>query len=173
MLDHGVPRFETDGTFLGYIGTALDISEGKRSEETLNKERAFLRQVIDIDPNFIFAKDRDGRFTLVNQAVADAYGTTVEGLIGKTDADFNPNRAEVEYFHHVDLDVIDTLQERFIPEECLTDARGQIRWLQTVKRPIVERDGVANQVLGASTDITRRKEAEAELRQQRDELAVK
>jgi hypothetical protein len=27
--------------------------------------------------------------------------------------------------------------------------------------------------LGASTDITRRKEAEAELRQQRDELAVK
>jgi PAS domain S-box-containing protein len=171
VLDHGVPRFDTDGTFLGYIGTALDISEGKRSEETLNKERAFLRQVIDIDPNFIFAKDRDGRFTLVNQAVADAYGTTVEGLIGKTDADFNPNRAEVEYFHHVDLDVIDTLQERFIPEECLTDARGQIRWLQTVKRPIVERDGVANQVLGASTDITRRKEAEAELRQQRDELA--
>jgi len=171
VLDHGVPRFETDGTFLGYIGTAFDISEGKRGEETLKKERAFLRQVIDIDPNFIFAKDRDGRFTLVNQAVADAYGTTVDGLIGKTDADFNPNRDEVEYFHRMDLEVIDNLQERFIPEEHLTDAQGKIRWLQTVKRPIVERDGLANQVLGASSDITARKVAETELQRNRDELA--
>jgi PAS domain S-box-containing protein len=171
VLDHGVPRAEPDGAFLGYIGTAIDITELKRGEETLERERAFLRQVIDIDPNFIFAKDRDGRFTLVNQAVADAYGTTVDGLIGKTDADFNANRDEVEYFHRIDLDVIDTLQERFIPEEPLTDARSQIRWLQTVKRPIVEKNGVANQVLGASTDITRRKKAEAELRQQREELA--
>jgi two-component system sensor kinase FixL len=40
-----------------------------------------------------------------------------------------------------------------------------------VKRPIIEKDGTANQVLGAATDITRRKRAESELRQQRDELA--
>jgi PAS domain S-box-containing protein len=171
VRDHGVSRFEADGAFLGYIGTVIDISEGKRSEEMLKREQAFLRQVIDINPNFIFAKDRDGRFTLVNQAVADAYGTTVEGLIGKTDADFNPNRDEVEHFHRMDLEVIDHLQERFIPEEHLTDAQGNMRWLQTVKRPIVEKDGVANQVLGASTDITARKVAEAELQRNRDELA--
>ena len=153
------------------LTSIVDISARKQAEEALEKERAFLRQVIDIDPNFIFAKDRDGRFTLVNQAVADAYGTTVDGLIGKTDADFNPNRDEVEYFHRMDLEVIDKLQELFIAEEHLTDAQGRIRWLQTVKRPIVGKDGVANQILGASTDITSRKQAETELRQQRDELA--
>jgi two-component system sensor kinase FixL len=171
VLDHGVPRFAPDGTFLGYIGTAIDISEHKRAEQTLEKERAFLRQVIDIDPNFIFAKDREGRFTLVNQAVADAYGTTVEDLIGKTDADFNRNREELEFFHRMDLEVIDSLQERFIPEEHLTDARGRVRWLQTVKRPILEKDGSANQILGASTDITERKQAESELQHNREELA--
>ena len=64
VLDHGVPRFESDGKFVGYIGTAIDITESKRAEKTLEKEREFLRQVIDIDPNFIFAKDREGRFTL-------------------------------------------------------------------------------------------------------------
>ena len=137
----------------------------------MEKQRAFLRQVIDIDPNFIFAKDREGRFTLVNQAVADAYGTTVEGLIGKTDADFNSNRDEVEYFHRMDLEVIDNLQERFVLEEPLTDAQGKIRWLQTVKRAIVGKNGVADQVLGASTDITRRKQAETELQRQREALA--
>ena len=171
VLDHGVPRFESDGKFVGYIGTAIDITESKRAEKTLEKEREFLRQVIDIDPNFIFAKDREGRFTLVNQAVADAYGTTVEDLIGKTDADFNPNREEVEFFHRMDLEVIDTLKERFIPEEHLTDAQGNVRWLQTVKRPIIDKDGSANQILGASTDITERKQAETELQHNRQELA--
>jgi len=34
---------------------------------------------------------------------------------------------------------MDTLQERFISEEHITDAKGQIRWLQTVKRPIIEK----------------------------------
>lgn len=171
VLDNGVPRFDSNGTFLGYIGSCIDISERKPAEEALDKQRAFLRQVIDIDPNFIFAKDRDGRFTLVNQAVADAYGTTVEDVIGKTDAAFNPNREEVEFFHRMDLEVIDTLQERFIPEERITDAQGKVRWLQTVKRPIIESDGSARQVLGASTDITRRKVTERELQEQRAELA--
>jgi two-component system sensor kinase FixL len=152
-------------------GVSMDVTERRRAEETLEKQRAFLRQVIDIDPNFIFAKDRQGRFTLVNQAVADAYGTTVEDLLGKTDAEFNHNREEVEFFHRMDLEVIDTLKERFIPEERLTDAQGKIRWLQTVKRPIIDKEGIANQVLGASTDITQRKETELELQRQRGELA--
>ena len=171
ILDHGVPRFEHDGTFLGFIGIALDITERRQTEELLEQERAFLRQVIDINPNFIFAKDREGRFTLANQAVAEAYGTTAERLIGKTDADFNSNTNEVESFRRMDREVIDTLTERFIPEERITDARGGVRLLQTVKRPIIEKDGRARQVLGAATDITRRKQAEVELRQQRDELA--
>jgi PAS domain S-box-containing protein len=171
VLDNGVPRFEPDGTFLGYIGSCIDITERKRGLEELEKQRSFLRQVIDTDPNFIFAKDREGRFTLANQAVADAYSTTVENLIGKTDADFNPNREQVEFFRHMDTEVMDKLEERFIPEERITDAHGKTRWLQTVKRPIIEKDGSANQILGASTDITQRKQTESELRQQREELA--
>ena len=153
------------------LGTVIDVTERKRVEQALEKEHAFLRQVIDVDPNFIFAKDRAGRFTLVNQAVAEAYGTTVENLIGRTDADFNPNREEVEFFRRMDLEVIETLKERFIPEERITDAHAKVRWLQTVKRPIIDKDGTASQVLGASTDITQRKETELELRQQREELA--
>jgi PAS domain S-box-containing protein len=159
------------GKPLRRMGTVIDISERKEAEDALQKERRFLRQVIDINPNFIFAKDRAGRFTLANRAVADAYGTTVENLMGKTDADFNASAEEVEFFHQMDLEVMATLQERFILEERITDARGKVRWLQTVKRPIVGTDGAANQVLGTSTDITQRKVAELELRQQREDLA--
>jgi PAS domain S-box-containing protein len=35
LLDKGTPRFASDGTFLGYIGSATDITERKRVEERL------------------------------------------------------------------------------------------------------------------------------------------
>ncbi len=141
-----------------------EVAERKLAEAGLAEQRSFLRQVIDLNPNFVFAKDGEGRFTLVNQAIADAYGTSVEGLLGKTGADFNPNKDEVEWFRGDDLEVINTLTEKFIPEEVITDAGGQIHWLQTIKRPIVSPDGTANQVLGIATDITARKQAENALR---------
>jgi PAS domain S-box-containing protein len=145
-----------------------------RTVRQLEEQRAFLRQVLDINPSLIFAKDRRGRFTLVNRAVADAYGTSVEGLTGKTDADFNANEDEVESFRRMDLEVMDTLQDHFIPEERLTDARGRVRWLQTIKRAIVSEDGSSNQVLGVATDITELKKTREELleRQRRDHEAV-
>ncbi len=35
IVDYGVPRFEPDGAFCGYIGSCIDITERKTSEETL------------------------------------------------------------------------------------------------------------------------------------------
>jgi PAS domain S-box-containing protein len=36
LLGHGVPRFESDGTFCGYIGSCLDITERKTAEQSLH-----------------------------------------------------------------------------------------------------------------------------------------
>jgi PAS domain S-box-containing protein len=150
--------------------TCEDITARKRVEEELRKSHAFIRQVIDTDPNFIFAKDRAGRFILVNKAVANVYGTTVEDLIGKTDADFNVNEKEVAFFRQKDLEVMDSHQDLFIPEETVTDSTGRTRWLQTVKRPILDEQGRAIIVLGAATDITERKRMEEALRQRERDL---
>ena len=155
----------------GVLAMIFNVSLREQHAGRMEEERAFMRQVIDISPNLIFAKNREGRFTLANRAVAEIDGTTVENLIGKSDADFNPNAAEVEHFRRLDMEVMDSLQERFIPEERLTDATGKTRWMQTVKLPILDKDGRANQVLGSATDITRRKELELELAEQRNELA--
>jgi len=35
VLDYGVPRFNPDGTFAGYIGSCIDITERKLAEESL------------------------------------------------------------------------------------------------------------------------------------------
>jgi PAS domain S-box-containing protein len=152
------------------IERARLLVKQRHDAEALRRSHAFLRQVIDTTPNFIFAKDRDGRFTLVNKAVADAYGTTVDNLIGKKDADFNRNQDEVNFSRLHDLEVIDTRRERFIPEERITDAAGNVRWLQTVKRPLLNESGEAVMVLGAATDITERKRMEETLRRREHDL---
>lgn len=153
------------------LTTLLDISERKQREEQVWREKAFLKQVIDINPCLIFVKDITGRFTLANQTVAALYGTTPRELIGKTDADFNGNSEEVEAFQRADRAVLASHEEQFIAEERITDATGKRYWLQTIKRPIKGRDGTASQVLGVSTDVTSRKNRELEIERQRNELA--
>ena len=129
----------------------------------LSTQRAFLRQVIDILPSFVFVKDRQGRYTLVNQAHAKGYGRSVEDMIGKTAGDVSPHNAWVDAVARSDHEVVETLQEMYVPEEAFTDAAGETRWFQTVKRPIVNEDGEV-QVLGVAMDITQRKGIEEELR---------
>lgn len=156
--------FDSDGNFVGAIEIIRDVTERRRNEQALHAQQEFLRQVIDSNPDLIFTKDREGRYTLVNQAMADAYGTTVENLVGKTDADFNSNPEEVEKFRQDDLAVLASGSEQFIPEERFTDSAGNLHWMQTVKRPLPDASGQNTQVLGIATDITERKVAEEDLK---------
>ena len=163
----GVQYGAADMQVLEFVSTQIAMAiERKRAEETLRTQERFLRQVIDANPSLIFVKDWDGRFTLANQAVADIYGSTVDGLIGKGDAAFNPNREEVDHFLRDDREVMTSQRPKFIPEESVTDVRrGVTRWFQTVKVPLAAGDGGARHVLGVATEITDRKSLEVQLMQ--------
>ncbi len=146
------------------IGIAVNVTKRRRAEDALRAQQEFLRQVIDTNPNLIFAKGWDGEFTLANEAVADVYGTTVDELIGKTDADFNLTLEEVAHFAQDDREVLEFMCGKFIPEEKITHVRtGELHWYQTIKVPLMSPDGKVYQVLGVATDITERKHAEGEL----------
>ena len=167
----GAALHDSSGALVGLLSMLEDVTEAKRMQEQLASERKFLRQVIDINPNFVFAKDREGRFTLVNQAAADAYGTSTAALIGKSDADFNPNADEVEGYRLADMDVLETGVTTDV-EERITDSSGKVRWLHTIKRPIRGDDGRIEQLLGVAADITARKNLEEQLLQSQKMDAV-
>jgi PAS domain S-box-containing protein len=168
----GAPLLDLDGTLLGLLVIVEDVTDKHSMQAQLVAERKFLRQIIDTNPNFLFAKDPEGRYTLVNQAFAEAYGSTTEALVGRTDADIGADPAEIEAFRLADLDVLRTGVTRVIPEERITDTTGRVRWLHTVKRPIVGEDGRVTQVLGVATDITERRQLEAQLLQSQKMEAV-
>lgn len=131
-----------------------DSTACRERELLLEEQLAFLRQIIDSTPNLIFVRDQLGRFTLVNQALAAAYGTTVEELTGKTDADANLDQDGVGAIWENDQEVLTTRQEYVIPEKLITDASGKQRWLRVIERPLLNAAGEAHQVLGVAVDIT-------------------
>ena len=137
-----------------------DLTQQKQKEGEVQRQQDFLRKVLDANPNLVFVKDWDGKFTLANRAVAEIYGTTPEGLQGRTDADFNPNREQVESFLRADREVMNTGREKLIPAEPVSDARtGEVRWFQTRKTPLFSGDGMATHVLGVSTDVSEHQRA--------------
>ncbi len=130
----------------------------------LEKQRAFLRQIIDTNPNVIFVKDLESRYRLVNQALADAYSTTKEAMIGKSADDFCPRPEDAKRFRQHDLETMRAGKELITPEEKVTTPWGEERWIQTIRRPIFDEYGQATQILGVTTEITHRKKIEEELR---------
>jgi two-component system cell cycle sensor histidine kinase/response regulator CckA len=160
---HVEPLRDAAGAIRGTVGVAVDITDVRRADQALRDSEARLRQVIDLVPHFIFAKDDEGRFLLVNRAVAEAYGTTVDFLIGRTDADYARSEQEARHFREDDLEVMRSGQPKVVPEEPITDARGRVRYLQTSKIPFTYSGG-RPAVLGVSIDITERKAAEEAVR---------
>ncbi|MCB0191892.1 MAG: response regulator [Anaerolineae bacterium] len=167
---HFIPFTHSKKEVEGVIGLAFDVTERQKAKKALTQQRTFLRQIIDRIPHFIFAKDRDMRFTLANDAFAEAYGTTVNELIGKTDAHFNPNIELVNHYNSDDLFVIESGDEIVRNEDKVVNIYGQTRWRQTIKRPIIGEDGHSQQVLGIVTDITDQKWAEIALRESEKRL---
>ena len=75
VLDTGTPRFDTDGVFVGYIGSCIDMTEQKRTEEKF-------RLVLDGAPSAIIMVDSAGVISFANAPAATVFGYSHSELIG-------------------------------------------------------------------------------------------
>jgi PAS domain S-box-containing protein len=132
-------------------------------EHALAHEGGLLRTIIDSIPAKIYAKDLQSRFVACNVSIAQAMGTTPEGLLGKTDFDFFPP-AMAEGFFADEQAVIRSGQALIDREESVLDhITGIEHEISTTKVPFHDRAGNVIGVVGIGLDITERKRADAEL----------
>ncbi|HLX12524.1 MAG TPA: PAS domain S-box protein, partial [Bacteroidota bacterium] len=143
-----------------------DRARRRDAERQLRESERRLRQIIDLVPHLIFVKDSDGRYLLVNKAVAEAFGTTVNNVVNHTDSELMKSAEESRLAHENDLWVIKNHQPRLIPEQQFTDSTGTLRILQTVKMPMAMEGADSPAVLGVSIDITEQKKSEDKIHEQ-------
>lgn len=142
------------GNSVLWLMRITDITERVSDKRTIEENRKMLRQVVDLVPHQIFLKDNEGKFLLVNKAVADQYSASPEEMLGKKDIDFS-SKDEARKFMEDDREVVEKGREKIIPEELLTDSNGNRKILQTIKIPFYS-EGKKPGVLGIAIDITER-----------------
>jgi two-component system, cell cycle sensor histidine kinase and response regulator CckA len=164
---------------LARLGPALDRelveaknrADRRKAERSLAEQRDFLRLVLDTNPALIYVKDAHGCFSLANKAVADLYGTTVDDLIGKSEADFNPRFEEGMLARAIEHQVMRTGKPTVIDAEVITDPRsGASRWFEVRRTPLALADAADRHVLGIASEITERRTAEDALRLSEDQF---
>jgi PAS domain S-box-containing protein len=66
IFDYGVPRFDADGSFAGYIGSCLDVTERKQAEEALSSVSRRLIEAHEEERTWIARELHDD----INQRIA-------------------------------------------------------------------------------------------------------
>jgi len=136
----------------------------KRNVQLRNREvehsRENLRKVIDLVPSLIYIKDRQGRFLLLNNAMAQSLGSTVDALLGLSHLAIHPDPEQALRIHEADMGVIEGAVPNVSMEEPYLHADGTTHWLQSTRLPFTMADSDEPAVLALSVDITHRRETE-------------
>jgi len=137
------------------------------SARTLARERSLLRSLIDSIPDAIFVKDPEGRYTAVNAAFAQNLGLAQPTILGRTSLELvGPERATPHLAAEQAL--LATGQIRTDESTGITPD-GRVLQVETTRVPFLDATGEMHGIIGVMHDVTAQKQAEAELRQARDE----
>lgn len=82
-----VPLRDANGNVSGFVGFIHNITERIQIEAAIRERETLLRTIIDSTPDWIFVKDVDHRYLMVNQGYADSFHITTDAFIGKNDLD--------------------------------------------------------------------------------------
>jgi PAS domain S-box-containing protein len=153
-----------------FVATAMDISWRKQAENEIKRRERMLRRIMDIVPSMIFVKNREGRYLMANQAVAEMYDMSVEDLVGHLQSDIHPESFQVRRYLADDRKALQSGQPLFVAEEPFQDHTGATRWLEVTKVPCDVTEFGEPAVVGLARDITEKREAEEELKRLRNYL---
>ncbi|MGD0131778.1 MAG: response regulator [Bryobacteraceae bacterium] len=130
------------------------------------QERELLRALMENIPDLIYFKDRQSRFTRVNQAHARNLGVEDSSeCVGKTNADYF--RAEDALrWRHDEEEIVSSGQPQIDRIDQLKTPGGVLRWWSTTQVPMFDRSGQVSGIAGISRDITAIKNGEEQLREQ-------
>src|ERR1019366_8771469 len=153
------------------LGTAIDITQRKRSEAALKQSEERFRSVAETVGEFIWEVDAAGLYTFASPSVERTLGYTPGELVGKKHFYDLFEPAVREELKAAAFAVFAARQAfRDFPNPNVSKS-GKLVHLETTGTPVLDSAGKLVGYLGADTDVTARKQSEMEIAQQRSELA--
>ncbi|MDE2115413.1 MAG: PAS domain S-box protein, partial [Hyphomicrobiales bacterium] len=150
-------------------GLAALVDQGTQNISNIT---ALLDAVINTTNAAIYAKDKVGRMVFANDACLRVIGRERAEVIGLTEADFHPDSAEAAAIRSNDRRVVASNRSATMEEAFTSDAGPRV--FLSSKAPMRNHAGEVIGLVGVSSDITERKQIEAQLfiSQQRFDAAI-
>lgn len=82
ILDNGSPRLSSSGDFIGYIGSAFDITDRKEAESALARSEKKIRDITAVIGQGVYALDAEGHLTFMNPEAERLLGWNEAELLG-------------------------------------------------------------------------------------------
>ncbi len=170
VSDNGVPRYDTQGRFAGYIGSCIDVSELLQKDEALHESE---------DRVALAAEAAHLGLWELNVISGEIWMSSKGRELFQFEPTAPLNHATIqERVHPEDRVLRETAVKRALEtqgeyevEYRLLLPDGSMRWIAGRGRCLSDADGSLRRLRGVSIDVTNRKLAEAEVLQRRDDLA--
>lgn len=159
VLGRALPVRDEKGAIRRWMGTSTDIDDLKRTSEELGRASALLRLIGDSSPDLIYAKDRDSRLLYANRAAQRVIGFPLDDILGRNDLDWAIDKAQAEQIIAHDRTVLAT-GDMLDVDEVFTDPAGRTTFFRSVKAPLRDAEGTIIGLVGITSDMTQRRQAE-------------
>ena len=171
IVDVGVPRFNEDHSFAGYIGIAVDITERKMAEQslhelnrtlegqtaTLQSREELLKIFVKNVPAGVAMLDRDMRYLQVSDRWCADYSVESSQILGRSHYEAFPEIPK--HWKEVHRRALEG--ETLRADEDRWDREGiDTTWVRWEVRPWKMPSGTIGGILIFAEDITRRKQME-------------
>jgi PAS domain S-box-containing protein len=180
------PLSSEDHSFLQQISeqVALALESARLFAQTqaslaaTQESEQLVRNIIDSTPDWIFIKDREHRYRLVNKGYADALHIAPEDFLGKNDLELgfpeelvkgNPEKG-IRGFWADDLAVMESGAPVINPNDPAT-IDGEIHIFNTFKTALRDAEGRPWGVLAFARDVTERERVQQAVAQRARELS--
>jgi PAS domain S-box-containing protein len=151
LLERGTPNLGANGTFEGYIGTCVDITEHRETVEQLRESRARFKTLAESLPQMIWTCLRDGNCDYLSRQWLDYTGRSENQQLGKgyLEQVHPDDRVKVTLEWHR---VVGT-GDNFDINSRIRRFDGVYRWFKTRAVPLRDPAGRILKWFGSNTDI--------------------
>ena len=170
VSDQGVPRYDAQGRFAGYIGSCFDVTELVNKDAALRESEERMRMTAEAVNLGIWEWDLSKDEIWATNARRALLGWPASGKITLEHFISSLHPDDRDRIRQAVDDAIHKGQD-FDSEYRLVLPDGIVRWMATRGSVRLDAHGKPAQLLGISIDITARKQAELEAKQRRDELS--